>query len=219
VLELAERYRLPIVEDEPYRDLFFGAPPPPSLKAMSGSRGVIHIGTFAKSLSGALRLGWIAAEETAVNQLSMIKQRTDICSPSLSQLAVSAMVSNGSFDAHLARLRPVLKRRSQAMLQAISTSKPVGAMRAQPVDGGVFLWADTGPEIEVRALLAEASRQGVAFVPGDLFFPDGNGRTRLRLCFSCQPRSLIDVGIERLADAMRIVRDHGTSGRHAEPLV
>ena len=219
VVELAERYRLPLIEDEPYRELHFGAAPPPLLSTIADGRGVVQIGTFAKTLSGALRLGWVAGEPSLLDQLSTIKQRSDICSPSLSQMTVAAMIASGTYDAHLARLRPELERRSRAMLGALERQLPVGAIETSAVPGGVFLWGRLGAGMDARELLIEAERLGVTFVPGELFFSDGNGRSHVRLCFSSVPPAVIERGVGRLAEAMRRVAADVAESHGAEPLV
>ena len=219
VLDLVRRYRLPVIEDDPYSALWFDKPTPPSLSALANGHGVIYIGSFAKSLSGALRLGWVNAEESVINHLSLIKQRSDVCSPSLSQLTVATMLNNGDYDRHLARLRPELARRHAIMATAIDREWPVGIARFEQVSGGIFLWIDLGERIDARSLLAEANRLGVSFVPGDAFYSDSEGRNERRLCYSCSSPQAINEGIRRLGSAIRAELAREREGVLAEPLV
>jgi 2-aminoadipate transaminase len=219
VLELVRRYRLPVIEDDPYRELSFSGAPPPSLSSLAGGHGVIHIGSFAKSLSGALRLGWVTAEEAVINHLSVGKQRADVCSPSLNQLAVAALVDRGDYDRHLDRLRPELSLRHREMVRAIEQTWPAGSVRYTQVSGGVFLWAELQMGMDSRALLTEAARLGVTFVPGDLFYPETNGRSMLRLCFSAERPAKVVEGISRLAVALRAEIAKDRRSRSPEPLV
>ncbi len=125
LLELAERYRVPIVEDDTYRELTLGAAPPPSLYALDEMHTiVIHLNTFSKMLAPGLRLGWIAAVPPIVEQLSLIKQRVDLHPQNLSQLAVAALLENGVFDRHLHTLRQEHRRRRDAMVKALRPACP-----------------------------------------------------------------------------------------------
>jgi 2-aminoadipate transaminase len=219
LLELVGRYRLPVIEDDPYSDLWFESPPPRSLSALANGHGVIYIGSFAKSLSGALRLGWICAEEAMINHLSLIKQRSDVCSPSLSQLTVAALITSGDFERHLVRLRPELARRRREMAIAIEREWPAGVARVNDVTGGIFLWVDLGDLIDAQSLLVEANRLGVSFVPGGAFYPGSEGRGELRLCYSSQPPAAIQEGIRRMGIALRAELARLREGVLSEPLV
>jgi len=219
LLELVRRYRMPVIEDDPYGELWFDNPPPPSLAKLSNGYGIIRIGTFAKTLSGALRLGWVTAEEAVINHLAVIKQRSDVCSPSLSQLAVGALIKSGDFDRHLTHLRPELKRRHDAMLRAISQEWPAGIVRFQRVSGGIFLWGDFGGRIDPCILQVEAGRLGVTFVPGESFYPEAGGRSEVRLCFASQPPAAIQEGVRRLGLAIRHELARNRQPLQQEPLV
>ena len=201
LLDLAARHRLPILEDEPYRELAFAGTPPPSLHALDERRLVIHLGTFSKTLAGGLRLGWLAAAEAIVDQLALVKGRTDVCSPTLTQLAVADLLTAGGFDAHLRDRRAEHARRHAAVLTALDRHLPPGALTCEPATGGLYLWCRLGPDLEARPLLEAATAAGVAFAPGDLFYPDdgGAGRHELRLCFTGVAPAASDAGIRRLA--------------------
>ncbi|MGH2530716.1 MAG: PLP-dependent aminotransferase family protein [Thermomicrobiales bacterium] len=203
LLALAARYRLPIVEDEPYRDLWFDRPPPPTLLNLDHSESVIHIGTFSKTLAGGLRLGWVAANEAIVEQLATIKQRGDVSTASLSQLVVADFLRSPHHDRHLAALRIEHKRRHDLMLAAIRHHLPPGALTCAPVQGGLYLWCRLAPGLDARELLQAATAAGVLFVTGDLCYPDGNGAHELRLCFSCAPPTAIEEGVRRLRNVIR----------------
>ena len=181
------------------------------LEAQGLVRGHVGRGTFVCALDespsgddafswhGKVALGSLRAADTSlrslvrnthdssvINHLSMIKQRTDLCSPSLSQMTVAALIRSGDFDRHLVRLRPELKRRHDVMLNPIAQEWPRGAAQFRRVNGGIFLWGDFGGRIESRLLQTEANKLGVTFVTGETFYPDSNGRGEFRLCFSGQ---------------------------------
>src|SRR5262249_37917116 len=120
VLGLAERYRVPIVEDETSRELYLDEPPPPSLFSMDERSGVvIHLNTFSKTLAPGLRVGWIAAARPIVEQLSLLKQRVDLHAQNLAQLVIADFLNSGTFDRHLGKLREEHRRRRDAMVQAL----------------------------------------------------------------------------------------------------
>ena len=159
LLELAERYRVPIVEDDTYRELTLGAPPPPSLYALDEMHTiVIHLNTFSKMLAPGLRLGWIAAVPPIVEQLSLIKQRVDLHPQNLSQLAVAALLENGVFDRHLHTLRQEHRRRRDAMVKALGQHVPSGRLRFAVPEGGLYLWCRLGGKVLARAVQQQAMR-------------------------------------------------------------
>ena len=133
MLELAARYRVPIVEDDTYRDLALtGPPPPPSLFTLDESHTVvIRINSFSKMLAPGLRLGWISAVRPIVDQLALIKQQVDPHTQNLSQLVICELVEQGVLDRHLATLKAEHRRRRDAMVQALRQHVPAGAAAVQ----------------------------------------------------------------------------------------
>jgi DNA-binding transcriptional MocR family regulator len=198
LLELANRHRLPIVEDEPYRDLAFEGAPPPTLFELDRNALVIHIHTFSKTLAGGLRLGWLAAAEEIIDQLALFKQRSDVTSPSLSQLALAGMLAGDGFDRHMRLLRAEHRRRFESMQAALEQHVPAGALATEPVQGGLYIWCALDRRVDSHELLHRAEGQGVVFVHGAAFYPDGGGRNQFRLCFSGVPPARIDEGVRRL---------------------
>jgi 2-aminoadipate transaminase len=160
---------------------------------------VIHIGTFSKTLAAGLRIGWLLANETIVEQLSLIKGRSDVASPTLQQLVVAEFLNAGRFDAHLRTLRSEHARRYEALKSAIQRWIRTGDLSFNPVDGGLYLWCRYQAEIDAVDLLARARGEGIAFLNGESCYPDATSRRQLRLCFSGVSPEQIDVGIARLA--------------------
>jgi len=188
LLELAERYRVPIVEDDTYRELTLGAAPPPSLYALDEMHTiVIHLNTFSKMLAPGLRLGWIAAVPPIIEQLSLIKQRVDLHPQNLSQLAVAALLENGVFDRHLHTLRQEHRRRRDAMVKSLRQHVPAGRLRFAVPEGGLYLWCRLGGKVLARAVQQQAMREAMVFVPGEAFYADGGGTQEMRVCFTSQP--------------------------------
>jgi 2-aminoadipate transaminase len=198
LLALAARYRLPVIEDEPYRDLYFDRAPPPALAHLDEHGLVIHVGTFSKTLASGLRLGWLMAPAAIVDQLALIKQHTDVGSSNLSQLVVAEMLTSKLYDAHIGPLRVEHARRHRVMLEALARWLPVSALRCQAVEGGLYLWCTLGQGLDARRVAEAAADAGVVVARGNLFYADGAGTSELRLCFTSVPPPLIEEGVRRL---------------------
>ena len=152
LLEVAARYRVPIVEDDTYRELSFGEPSPPSLFTLDESHTVvIRINSFAKMLAPGLRLGWISAVRAIVDQLGLIKQQCDPHTQNLSQLVVSELLERGVFDRHLVTLKAEHRRRRDALVQALRQHVPAAALRFAVPDGGMYLWCQLEPHARCRS--------------------------------------------------------------------
>ncbi len=188
LLELAARYRVPIVEDDTYRELSFSAPSPPSLFTLDESHTVvIRLNSFSKMLAPGLRLGWISAVKPIVDQLAMIKQQCDPHTQNLSQLVVCELVESGVFDRHLVTLRAEHRRRRDAMVEAIARHVPAGSLRFAVPDGGMYLWCQLEAHVRARAVQEHALGEAVMLLPGEPFYVDQGGANQLRLCYTAAP--------------------------------
>jgi 2-aminoadipate transaminase len=189
MLELAARYRVPIVEDDTYRELAITGPaPPPSLFKMDeGHTVVIRINSFSKMLAPGLRLGWISAVRPIVDQLALIKQVVDPHTQNLSQLVVCALVENGVLNAHLSTLRAEHRRRRDAVVHALRQHVPPAQLRFSIPDGGMYLWCQLPPHVRARVVQERALRESVMVLPGDPFYVDHGGDHQLRICYTSQP--------------------------------
>jgi DNA-binding transcriptional MocR family regulator len=199
VLSLAQRYRVPIVEDATYRDLFFTEAPPPSLRELDDANIVIYLNSFSKVMAPGLRLGWIAAAPSIVEQMAIIKQRLDPHTPNLTQFAIARLMRSGAFDAHLQTVRTEHAKRCAQMIAALQRYVPAGMLRFARPGGGLYLWCRLTPGASASALYERALSAGVAFVPGSAFYPDPAGDSELRLCFSSVRPSMIDESIRKLS--------------------
>jgi DNA-binding transcriptional MocR family regulator len=188
LLDLAERYRVPIIEDDTYRELTLGAAPPPSLYELDDTHTiVIRLNTFSKMLAPGLRLGWISAVRPIVEQLALLKQRIDPSTQNLSQLVVAELVETGVFDRHLAGLRGEHRRRRDAMVRALRQTVPAGQLRFAVPDGGLYLWCQLQGHVRAQAVQQHALRESIVFVTGEPFYVDRGGTRELRLCYTSQP--------------------------------
>jgi 2-aminoadipate transaminase len=204
LLELAGRYRVPIVEDGTYRELYFKDPPPPALHELDTQNLVIHLNSFSKVLAPGLRLGWLSATPSIVEQIALIKGRLDPHPQNLGQMALARLIRDGSFDRHLVTLRAEHARRCGTMIAAIGKHLPAGSLRLGRPTGGLYLWCRLSAGVSARGVLDTAVRQGVAFVPGHAFYPDPAGESELRLCFSSVVPGAIDEAVRKLASSLRI---------------
>lgn len=220
LLELAARYRVPIVEDDAYRELGFYGSPPPTLSHLDDHGVVIYLNTFSKMLAPGLRVGWLAASRALVRQLAQIKLRSDMHTANLVQFALADFVVTGELDRHLRWLRGEHVRRLAAMEAAIAASLPPAALSFRRPAGGIFLWCRLGLGLEAERLLDRATAMGVVFASANLFSADGDGARELRLCFAAQPPEVIREGMARLGEAVtRELREPRAEGGDWRPIV
>jgi DNA-binding transcriptional MocR family regulator len=188
LIELARRYRVPIVEDETYCELSLGPEPPPALNELDeDGTVVIRVNSFSKVLAPGLRLGWIGAARPIVDQLAMMKQQVDPHTQNLVQLVVSRLIEGGMFDRHLVALKGEHRRRRDAVVKALHKHTPTGALRFSVPEGGLFLWCRLAGEASARDVQERALNDSVFIVTGEPFYADGGGTRELRICFSTKP--------------------------------
>lgn len=197
LVQVCARHGVLIVEDVAYRELGFEGATLPSLWSLD-PEAVLQIGTFSKILFPGVRLGWAIGPREVVGAMSSAKQNSDQCSGALGQRIMSEFVAGGHFAAHLRGARALYARRARAMLDALNRHMPDGVQWTRP-RGGFFVWMTAGPDVDTAGLVAQAQREGVAYVPGSPFYPDGRGRNQIRLAYSGVPEPQIEAGVQRLA--------------------
>ena len=210
LLALAEELEIPLLEDAAYTALRYDGEPLPALLALEvAKRGhieacrTVFCGTFSKTLTPGLRVGWVCAAQPLIEKLVLIKQASDLHSPSLNQM-VMAEVAEAVFPAQVERLRATYRARRDAMLAALEAHMPEGVSWHRP-EGGMFVWLTLPEGTDGKALLARAIKEAkVAFVPGGAFFTDassenGGGTNSARLSFSLAEPPVIEEGVKRLA--------------------
>lgn len=210
VLELAVKYQTLIIEDDPYGDLYFDAPPPPSLLALSaqvpGSRDwLVHCGSLSKVLSPGLRVGWMVAPPELLAKATMCKQFSDAHTSTFAQATAAQYLAGGHMPGTLARVREVYGARAKTMGDALRSDLGAAIDFVQP-QGGLFVWArltGAGGKIEDGNEFAKrAIAEGVAFVPGAPFYCANPDLSTLRLSFATADEGKIREGIGRLAKAL-----------------
>jgi 2-aminoadipate transaminase len=199
----ALRAGLPIVEDNPYGDLWFDAAPPPPLKAAAGD-GAIYLGSFSKVLAPGLRLGYVVAPKALYPKLLQAKQAADLHTPGFNQRVVHEVIRNGFLRQHVPTIRARYKLQRDAMQAALLEHLPPGCRWQAPV-GGMFFWVELPQALDATALLPAAVDAGVAYVPGAPFFTEGSGHAHtLRLSFVTVAPALIEEGVAKLG---RVLKD------------
>ncbi len=208
VLELAARYRVPVVESDLYGEIFFEDPPPPRLKALDGAGLVVYQGSFSKIGVPGLRVGWLVAPPEAMGALTVAKEFVNLHTPALTQRLVAAFLESPHIEGHLAVLRAECRVRRDQLVASLRQHAP--GLRFRIPSGGYYLWAQLPPPLTTAELLPEAAEHGVAIRPGPQFTPGGGGQDHVRLCFAALEPRLIAEGIGRLGAAL------GAAGRRVE---
>ena len=201
LIERAAALGLPLVEDNPYGDLWFDAPPPAPLTGRNPD-GCIYMGSFSKVLAPGLRLGYVIAPKAMMPKLLQAKQAADLHSPSFNQRMVVAVMQDNFLARHVPTIRTLYKAQRDAMLAALTREMPAGVSWNTP-DGGMFLWARLPEGVHAVDLLPKAVDKGVAFVPGTAFYADNADPHTIRLSFVTASVEQINIGIKALADAIK----------------
>jgi 2-aminoadipate transaminase len=206
LLEIASRFDLLIVEDDPYGDVYFDERISDQLlaiKSLDREGRVVYLSTFSKILSPGLRTGWIVASAPIIEKLDLVKQAADLCGSMLDQRIVAECWRQGVVQRNLPKIRQFYKARCQVMLESLQASMPAGVQWTQPA-GGLFLWVTLPETLDSGALLEEAiERVQVTYVSGHPFYVNGEGRHTLRLAFSKESEDNIRAGIPKLAQVFR----------------
>ncbi len=202
VAEAAASLGLPLVEDNPYGELWFGAPPPAPLSARH-PEGCLYLGSFSKVLAPSLRLGFMVAPRPLYPKLLQAKQAADLHSPGFNQRLVAHVMQDGFLERHVPTIRALYQGQRDAMLVALSREMAGLGVEWNAPEGGMFLWARLPPGMNATQLLQHAVDRGVAFVPGAPFFAGEPDARSLRLSFVTASPAQIDTGIAALAAAIR----------------
>lgn len=183
ILSIAERYDLPILEDNPYGELRYEGEFLPSLKSMDTKGIVTYMGSFSKVLSPGIRLGWLLASRELIEKYESAKECTDLQASTISQMVVDTYWENNDLDENIARLNDLYRGRRDLMLSLLASEFPAETTWTHP-HGGLFLWVTLPESIDTTALLPAMVERGVAYIPGQSFFAAQNIRCCLRLNFS-----------------------------------
>lgn len=213
----AKKAGLPIVEDNPYGELWFDEAPPLPLTARN-PEGCIYLGSFSKVLAPGLRLGFMVAPKSIFPKLLQAKQAADLHSPIFNQRMVYEVMKDGFLDRHVPTIRTLYKRQRDAMLAALRREmKGLDVEFNTPV-GGMFLWLRMPEGIDTVSLLPKAVERGVAFVPGAPFYAETGDARTMRLSFVTASEEEIDTAIAALAETVREALAHHIAAKTQQSL-
>lgn len=193
---------VPIIEDNPYGDLWFDTPPPAPLSARN-PEGCAYLGSFSKVLAPGLRLGYVIAPKAIYSKLLHAKQASDLHTPSFNQRAVAELLKTGFLEKHVPTIRALYKAQRDAMLLALEREMAGLDVSWNTPEGGMFLWVRLPKGMSASELLPKAVENGVAFVAGTPFYANDPDQTTLRLSFVTANAEQIDKGIAALAVTVR----------------
>ena len=212
LVEMANAYGVPIVEDDPYGQLRYEGDHLPPVVVLDDeirakevpiySGNVIYTSTFSKILAPGLRLAWVVAPTDVIIKLVQAKQGCDLNTSTFNQYLAYEVANGPWMKTHIQSIRETYKERRDVMLKALEEYMPEGVNWTHP-KGGLFLWATTPEGLDTQTIFKPAIEQKVAFVPGNSFHPLGGGQNTMRLNFSCMKPDLINEGIKRLAEVIK----------------
>ncbi len=197
----AEQHGVPIVEDEYANDLYYGEPPPPTIKSLDRQQMVIHVGTFSKTLGASLRLGWIACHTSLLLRLIQAKEAQDIHSSLFSQILVDGLLRDGTYDNHLVFLRAHYGERYRALLRELAAEFNASQLQFHPSGGAFSVWTTLPPRLSAERWLYFAKARGVHFHLGASYFLDHEDDRHAQLCFSQLDPQAIENAVAQLAVA------------------
>jgi 2-aminoadipate transaminase len=210
LLALSQQYGVPVFEDDCYADLIWDGKRPPALHAMSRNGGVIHIGSFSKSIAPALRVGFIVAPWAMLSRMLALK--TDAGSGALEQMVLAEYCAP-HFASHVPKLTRGLRAKLDTLMEALDEQFGTAAEFEDP-KGGIFLWVKLPDNVDTMKLYQAALAAGVAINPGPEWSTDkGYAGSRLRLCFASPSHQQIREGVAQLAEVCR--REFGVPARIA----
>lgn len=204
LLRLLDEHDVPLIEDDVYGDMHFGDERPRPVKAFDEHGRVIFCGSFSKSLSPGLRVGWIAAGRYA-ERVKRLKLITTLATPTLNQAVIARYLESGALERHLRSLRRALRAQVAQVGEAVLAAFPDGTAISHP-EGGFFLWVQLPERVDATAVYRCAVEAGVHVVPGQVFCPEGSIASRIRLSCAYPFDDRIAAGIEKLGAIVHDLR-------------
>ncbi|MDD4316209.1 MAG: PLP-dependent aminotransferase family protein [Clostridia bacterium] len=202
IAELCAKYKLVLLEDDPYCELRYDGERVPSIKSFDKEGYVLYNISFSKTISPGLRTALIVGHKDIIRKLTLGKQATDVHTSTLSQAIVDTYLRKGYMDPHLEKVIPLYKAKKDAMLAKIEEYFPSQIRYTKP-EGGLFIWVELPSYINTKEIFIEAVQQKVAYVSGESFFPEGDVFNTLRLNFSNATLEQIDTGMKGLGDLLK----------------
>ena len=201
----AQTAGVPILEDNPYGEIWFDEPPPPSMTSR-WPEGCVYLGSFSKVLTPGFRLGYLVAPKPVYTKLVSAKQGEDLHTPGFNQRVVYEVIKSGFLDAHIPTIRERYRTQRDAMAAALTTHMPAGTTWTAP-KGGMFFWVRLPEGFDTLPLLPKAVEAGVAFVPGAPFYTEHPDSRTMRLSFVTLTPEDISEAVAALG---RVLAEAGT---------
>jgi len=213
LIELADKYGVPIIEDDPYGQLRYEGEHLPAVVVLDNqtrsqetcySGNVIYLSTFSKTLAPGIRLAWVSAPPEIIQKLILAKQGADLHTSTFNQITTFEVSKDGFLYDHVKLIRKVYRERRDVMLDSLEEHMPQGIKWTHP-KGGLFLWVTLPTTLDSKVIFDDALNKSVAFVPGAAFFAEGGGYNTMRLNFSNAKPEMINEGIGRLS---KVIKNH-----------
>ena len=201
LVEVASKYGVPIVDDNPYGEIRFKGDHVPNMKEVGGD-AVISLGTFSKIIAPGLRVGWMNVSEQYIQTFEKVKQCADLHANTFTQFMIYKYIAAGKLDSHVKDLIKNYGEKRDLMLEEMDKHFPKELTWTRP-EGGLFLWGEMPENMSGTGLLPKAIDKKVAYVYGSPFYPDGKGDNNFRLNFSNAALENISEGIKRLGKVFK----------------
>ena len=203
LIELANEFDLPVIEDNPYGELRFEGERPPSVKSFETQGRVIYLGTFSKIFCPGLRVGWTLGDGEALQKYIFVKQGADLHTNTLTQREINKFMEVYSIDEHIEKIKDVYRKRRDVMMEAIKEYFPKVVKYTYP-EGGLFTWCELPEGMDAKEVFKKSIEEKVAFVPGGSFYPNGGKDNTFRLNYSMMSEDKIQEGIQRLGKVLEL---------------
>jgi len=208
IIETARKYHLPILEDQPYRELRFSGERVMTLWEIArveydDPKTVTIAKSFSKILGPGLRLGFAAGPPEIINHMVKWAQKVNVSPDCLTQRVTARYIERGLMGSHIGDIIDLYQPKKEAMVESLEKFMPEGVTWTNP-EGGMFIWVTFPEHVDTTALFDEALKKKVAFIPGAKFYPKGTEKkNEIRLNFSYPDTDMIRVGIERLSELVK----------------
>ena len=203
LLELAKKYDVLVIEDNPYGDLRFSGEEVPTIKSMDDEGRVIYVGSFSKILSPGLRLGYVVANEALLEKIEILKQVNDVHTPMMTQLMCVEFMKKYNIDSYIKKNKELYGKKCACMVDAMNKYFPEGKVKWVVPEGGIFLWCECPGIEDVSAIVERCLEKKVAIVPGSNFAIDPKAPSNMfRLNYSSATLEKIEEGVRRLGEVL-----------------
>ncbi len=203
LLELARKYDVLVLEDDPYGELRYEGEKIPDIYKLANGEGVVLLNTMSKIMSPGIRIGMIAGDKKIVAKAALAKQGADLCTPTFTQRLVARYLEKGTIFDKVAKAVEIYRKKKNIMLDALDKYVKVDGAKWTKPEGGLFIWVTLPEKYDTMELFEEAKKVGVAYIPGSAFYVDDRVSSNMRLSFCLPPENQIDEGIRRIGKLIR----------------